>query len=77
MKKLRKLYKVSEFAEFFGISKGSAYELIKAENLDIIRVGDRGIRVPEDEIERLYEKLHQGNNQEVESRAPDDRDSLY
>ncbi len=77
MKKLRKLYKVSEVAALFGISKATTYTLIKKEDLDIIRVGDRGIRAPEDELERLYEKFHQGHNQEVESRAPDDRDSLY
>ena len=74
---VQKLYKVSEFAEMFGISKPTAYNLIKNEDLDIIRIGDRGIRIPEAELERLFDKFHQNNNKETKPRAPDDRDSLY
>lgn len=73
---MRKLYKVSEVAIFLRLSKASTYNLIKTENISIYRISDRGIRISEDELERLLDKFRQSSIKEEKPKAPDDRDSL-
>jgi len=46
------LYRVEEAAEVMGIGRSTVYELIWAGELNTVRVGKRGQRVPVDEIKR-------------------------
>lgn len=62
MHKIGKLLFVSTASTRLNCSKQRVYSLIESGELQIIRLGPRGIRVAEDELERFIEKRKIKNN---------------
>ncbi len=49
----RLVFRVTEAAKLLGISRSGLYEMIHKREIGVVRFGNRSIRIPKSEIERL------------------------
>jgi excisionase family DNA binding protein len=49
----RLVFRVTEAAQLLGISRSGLYEMIYKREIGVVRFGNRSIRIPKSEIERL------------------------
>ena len=57
----RLLYRIEEAAEAMGVGRSTVYEMVWAGELNTVRIGKRGQRVPVEEIKRWIAE-QQGEN---------------
>ena len=65
MKNDKIAYSVEELAEILGISRPTAYELVKREDFPAVRISERRIIIPRDALNEYLNRAANGSNKDV------------
>lgn len=57
---MSKMLTVTQFAEKMNVSRTKVYAMIKNGQIPVVRIGERGTRIPQDFVEKLIQESYNG-----------------